>query len=162
MKKITYLISTFVLLIFVSECSGYKPIFSSENLKFKIANYTIEGDKILGKKIYSKLYALSKSSKQDPNARNIDIIINVSKDKNTMSKDSSGKILEYKITLNTKVNVKDFQTDKNILNQNFVSSLTYKIQNQYSDTIKLENKSIENLINKTYQELLIKLSHNIL
>ena len=85
----------------------------------------------------------------------------MSKDKNATFKNSAGKILEYKITLNTKVEIKDFVTDDKILNQTFISSTTYKVQNQYSDTVNLENKSIETLINKTYQEILIKLSQNI-
>ena len=43
-----------------------------------------------------------------------------------------------------------------------LSSSSYKVQDQHSETIKLENRTIENLINKTYQDLLIKLSENIL
>ena len=35
------------------------------------------------------------------------------------------------------------------------------MQDQYSDSIKLENKSIQNLIDKTYQEILIILSQKI-
>ena len=69
--------------------------------------------------------------------------------------------MEYKITLNTFVKVSDSLTDNKILEQNFSSSTTYKLQNQYSDTVKLENKSMESLINKTYQDLLIKMSENI-
>jgi len=161
MKKITYLVLTIALIIFTNGCSGYKPIFSSTNLQFKIANYSIKGDKVIGRKIYSKLHGVSKSTKDDQNITNINLLIDVSKDKNVTSKDSAGKITGYKITLNTKIIATDFETNKKILNQNFNSSLTYKVQNQYSTTMKLENKSIENLINKTYQELLIKLSHKI-
>ena len=69
--------------------------------------------------------------------------------------------MEYKIILNTEVEIKDFVTDDKILYQTFISSLTYKVQSQYSDTVNLENRSIETLINQTYQKLLIKLSHNI-
>ena len=69
--------------------------------------------------------------------------------------------MEYKITLKIKIITTDFITDKKILNQTFISSSAYKVQSQYSDTVKLENKSIENLINKIFQEILIKLSHNI-
>ena len=91
----------------------------------------------------------------------IDLLINVSKTKSTTSKDSSGKTLEYKINLNTKIKITDFITGKKLLNQNFNSSLNYKIQDQYSDTIKLENQTIENLLNKTLQEILIDLSSNM-
>ena len=161
MKKITYLTFSFILLIFINGCAGYKPIFSSTNLQFKIADYSIEGDKILGNKIYSMLYSLSESKKDNQNTRDINFIINISKDKNATAKDSGGKILEYKITLNANVKVTDFITSDKILNQTFITSLSYRVQNQYADTVKLENKSIENLLDKTYRELLIKLAQNI-
>ena len=161
MKKITYLILLTILLIFINGCSGYKPMFSSTNSQFEIADYLIKGDKILGNKIYSKLYNLSKSKKDEQNARNISLLINISKEKNATSKNSAGKILEYKITLNTKVEVTDFMTKDKILNQTFISSLTYKTQDQYSDTVNLENKSIENLIDKTFEELFVQLIESI-
>ena len=120
MKKITYLIFTFVLLIFINGCTGYNPIFGSENLQFKIADYSIEGNKILGNKIYSKLYSLSKSVKDNQNVKNIGFLINTSKNKVATSKNSAGKILKYKITLNTDVIVTDFIT---ILSSEFIGIL---------------------------------------
>ena len=155
MKKIIYPIFSFILLLFINGCAGYEPIFGSTNLQFEIADYSIEGNKILGNKIYSKLYSLSKSKKDDQNLRRVDLVIKVSKDKNVTTKDSAGKILQYKITLNTDIKVTDFITKDKILNQIFVSSLTYKVQDKYSDTVDLENRSIEDLLNKTYQELVI-------
>ena len=161
MKKIFYLTFLISLFIFVNDCTGYKPIFGSTSLQFEISNYDIEGDKILGNKLYSKLFNLSKSKKVNSNTKDLDLLINVSKAKSATSKDSSGKILEYKINLNTKIKITDFITGKKLLEQNFNSSLNYKIQDQYSDTIKLENQTIENLLNKTLQEILIDLSRNI-
>ena len=161
MKKVIYPIFSFILLLFINGCAGYKPIFGSTNLQFEIADYSIEGNKILGNKIYSKLYSLSKSKKNDQNLRSIDLVIKVSKDKNVTTKDSAGKILQYKITLNTDIKVTDFITKDKILNQIFVSSLTYKVQDKYSDTVDLENRSIEDLLNKTYQELVIRLAQNL-
>ena len=161
MKKIAYSIFLFILLIFINGCAGYEPIFSSTNLQFEIADYSIEGNKILGNKIYSKLYSLSKSKKDDQNLRSVDLVIKISKDKNATVKDSTGKILQYKITLNMDIKVTDFITKDKILNQVFISSITYKVQNKYSDTVNLENQTIENLLNKTYQELVIKLAQNI-
>ena len=158
MKKIAYPIFSFILLLFINGCVGYEPIFGSTNLQFEIADYSIEGNKILGNKIYSKVYTLSKSNKDNQNLRNVDLVIKVSKDKNVTVKDSAGKILEYKITLNTDVKITDFVTKDKILDQIFISSLTYKVQNKYSDTVNLENKSIENLLNKTYQELVIRIA----
>ena len=161
MKKITYLIFAFIVLIFISECAGYKPIFGSTNIQFDIADYSIKGDKIIGKKIYSRLHGLSKSEKNDQNITSVKFLIDTLKNKEATAKDNVGKILEYKITIKTKIITTDFITDEKILNQTFISSLTYKVQDQHSDTIKLENKSVENLTNKIFQEILIKLSHNI-
>ena len=56
----------------------------------------------------------------------------------------------------------DFTTNDVILNQIFISSLTYKVQDKYSDTVNLENTSVENLLDKTYQELLTVLAQNII
>ena len=162
MKKIVGPIFSLILLIFIDGCAGYEPIFGSKNLQFEIADYSIEGNKILGNKIYSKLYNLSQSKKDDKNLRNVDLVIKVSKDKNATVKNSDGQILEYKITLNTDVKIADFITKDKILNQIFTSSLTYKVQDNYSDTVNLENRSIEDLLNKTYQELVVKLAQNII
>ena len=158
MKKIIYSI---LILIFLNSCAGYKPIFNSTNLQFKIADYSIEGNKILGKKIYAKLNRLSKSNKDDQNIRAINLLINSSKYKNSTAKDSAGNVVAYKITLKTKIEVIDFLTDDKILGQTFTSSVSYTVQSRQSDTLKLENRSIDNLIDKTYADLLIKLSQNI-
>ena len=77
-------------------------------------------------------------------------------------KDSSGKILEYKITLSTDIKVTDFITQDLLLNENAVYSQSYKTQDKIFETIKIENKSIDDLINKIYQDLLIKMSEKIL
>ena len=63
MKKKTYIIFSFVLLILMYGCAGYKPIFNSTDLNFKIISHSIEGNKILGKNIYSKLFNSARASK---------------------------------------------------------------------------------------------------
>ena len=162
MKKNTFTILLIVLLIFINGCSGYKPIFSSTNLEFNIANYSLEDNKTLGEKIYSRLKRASKLNGNNENVRKIDILIKASQNKKATAKDSSGKILQYKISLNFDVKIKDYLTEDEILNETYSSSFTYKIQNQYSDTLKLEERSINQLVDKTYQQILIKLSENII
>ena len=160
MKKITFLIISLFLFIYINACSGYKPIFSSSNFEFKIADYSINGNKKLGNKIYSKLHNISQSNKNNPDAQSIKMSINTSMDKLATAKDSSGKILEYKINLNTNIIIYNFLTDKEILNQNFNNYSSYKVQDQHSETLKLENKIIENLINTIYQNILVKISES--
>ena len=159
-KKIS-LIFLSIFFILSNGCAGYKPIYSNSNLEFKIVDYTIKGDKRLGNKIYSKLYNLSRTKKNLDSDKSIILLIDTSLNKNETSKDSSGKVLEYKLTLTAKIEILDFLSNDRILNQTFVSSLNYKVQSQYSETIKLENSSIEDLIDKTYKDLLVKLAQNI-
>ena len=158
MKKITYLTISFILLIGINACAGYKPIFSTSNLQFKIGDYSIKGDKSLGKKIYTKLYNLSQSNKNNTAVKNINISIEASKDKTVKVKNSAGKILEYKISLNSNIEIKDYFTNDQILSHNFNYSSSYKTQDQFSDSLRLENKTIENLLDKTYQDLLIEMT----
>ena len=158
MKKITYLTISFILLIGINACAGYKPIFSTSNLQFEISDYSIKGEKNLGKKIYTKLYNLSQSNKNNTAVKNINISIEVSKDKTAKVKNSAGKILEYKISLNTNIEIKDYFTNDQMLSHNFNYSSSYKAQDQFSDSLRLENKTIENLLDKTYQDLLIEMT----
>ena len=162
MKKNTFAIFLILLLIFINGCSGYKPIFSSTNLEFDIADYLLEGDKILGQKIYSRLKRASKFNENNDNIKKIDILINASQNKKATAKDSSGKILQYKISLNFDIKIKNYLTEDEILNETYSSSFSYKIQDQYSDTLKLEERSIDQVVDKTYQQILIKLSENII
>ena len=161
MKKITSLIILLFLFININSCSGYKPIFSSSNFQFKIADSLIEGDKKLGNQIYSKLYNLSKSNKNNANAQSIAVSIDITKDKKATVKDGAGKVLEYRIILTSNIIIKDYLTDDKLLNKTFSYSSAYKTQDQHTETIKLENKSIEDLVNKIYQNLLIEMSQII-
>jgi len=157
MKKITHLITSFILIFCINACAGYKPIYKT-NLQFEIADYSIKANKKLGRQIYSKLYNLSKSNKKNAETKSITIIIDTIKNKTATAKDSAGKVLEYRIILSSNIIIKDYLTDDKILNQNFSYSSIYKAQDLYTETMKFENKSIEDLINKTYQNLLIKMS----
>ena len=160
MKKIAYLIISIIFLNFINACAGYKPIYTT-NLQFEIADYSLKNNEKLGKKLYSKLYNLSKSNKQNTNSLSITIMIDITKSKEASAKDSAGKILEYRNLLSSNIIIKDYLTDDEILNQNFSYSSTYRVQDKYSETKKIENRSTEDLINKMYQDLLIKMSNII-
>ena len=160
MKKITYLIISIVFLSFINACAGYKPIYTT-NLQFEIVDYSLKENKKLGRQIYSKLYSLSKSNKKNTNTQSITIIIDITKNKAAAAKDSTGKILEYIITLNSNIIIKDYLTNDEILNQSFSYSSSYNVQDLYSETLKLEQRSIKDLIDKTYNNLLAKMSEII-
>ena len=161
MKKILLLITSLFILIHISSCTGYKPIFGSTNFNFEIAKHTIDGEKELGNQIYSKLYGVSNLNKNNTASKSIEISINVSKDKFATIKNNAGKILEYRINISTNIIVNDFLENKEILNQNFDYSSSYKVQDQHFETVNLENKTTEDLIEKTYQDCLVKISEII-
>jgi len=158
MNKKIYLPLFLILLFFLYSCVGYEPIFNPTSINFEIKNHNIEGDKSIGKNIYSKLNVLSKANKNNPSKKNVKLLINASKDKTAFSKNISGKIVSYKITINIKVNIIDETTNQNLLNKTFIDSQVYKVQDQYSDTTMLENRTIEALIEQTYETLLIQIS----
>ena len=160
MKKNYSLILSLFLIIFVNGCAGYKPLFNSSSLMINIKKHTIEGDQDLGKRIYLKLENLLKS-KNKKDKKNINLFLDISKNKQPTIKDKSGKITEYKITLNTIIIVKKYETEKLILNKNISNSINYRVQDQYSKSMIKENKAIEDLINQTYQEVLVILIQNI-
>ena len=162
MKKITFFtFISIIFFIFSTSCVGYKPIYATSNFNFKIEQYSIKGNVKLGNLIYRKLNNISLSNKNNPSVKGIVLSIEATKERNPTVKDSVGNILEYEINLNTNIIINDFLTEKIILNQNFNYSISYKAQDEHSDTLKLENQNIENLVNKTYQDVLIKISKAI-
>jgi len=161
MKKISHLLIPLFILISISSCVGYKPIFSTTNFKFKITDHSISGERDLANRIYLKLYSLSKSSEGSPSNINISFTIDVKKKKAEITKDSTGKVTAYNITLITNITAKNTNDNNSIINKIITYSSSYKVQKQYSETLKLENKTIENLTEKTYQDILINLSNNI-
>ena len=162
MRKIIYFILPFIILILLNNCSGYKPIFAAGNIEFNINKHTIKDNKILGNKFYSKLYNLSKSNKNKKNSKSLNILISAKKEKSTTSKNSAGKTLEYRIVLTVKTIITDAKNDEKIMDEIFTSSINYNVQDQYSDTLKLENKSTDELLDATYRKFLIKFSEKII
>ena len=159
MKKITFLIISSFLFIYINACTGYTPIYSSSSFNYKIEDYSLKGEERLSNLIFRKLNNVS--NKNNPDVKGIGISIETKKKKTPTVKNSAGKILEYEINLITDIIINDFLSENIILNHNFNYSISYKVQNEYSETIKLENQNIVNLVNKTYEEILIKISEII-
>ena len=161
MKKIILIFVSIVFLTSIINCSGYKPIFVSKKMNFKISEHISEGDKLIGNKIYSKLNRASSSGINDKNIQDLIIYIESKKDKKATTKDKTGKILEYKITLNINIKITKNINNNIVLDKIYNSALRYKVQEQHSDNIKLENKTVQNLTDQIYQDVLIDLSNNI-
>jgi len=81
MKKITFLIITTILFVYINACTGYTPIYGSSKFNFKIEGHTIKGETRLANSIYRKLYNTSLSNKDNPTAQSISISIETEKEK---------------------------------------------------------------------------------
>ena len=57
MKKIVHLLILAVLFNFLNSC-GYSPIFKTENLKFHVVEYSLDGNEKVGNKILSNMYGI--------------------------------------------------------------------------------------------------------
>lgn len=105
MKKIISISILSILLTLTNNCSGYKPIFASKNMNFKISEHITEGDKRIGNEIYSKLYRASSSKTNNKNIQDLNIYIKSEKEKMATAKDTTGKTLEYKMSLNINIKI---------------------------------------------------------
>ncbi len=150
-----------ILFASLTACADYKPIFNASNINFEIVDYSLKGNDKLSNQIYLMLRNASKSNTNSLETKKIYLVVNTSKNKSSTAKDSAGKILGYKINLSTEVTIKNLSTGDMILSENLSFSSSYKVQTQYSETLKLENKSMDNLLDKTFQDLLIKLIEKI-
>jgi len=73
------------------------------------------------------------------------LFVYADKDIDVSNKSSTGKILEYSITLNYQIEAKNNLTGKKIYSKKISRTENYKSSDLYSDTISNEKKIIENI-----------------
>ena len=127
------------ILIIVNGCN-YKPLFDQDQLKsFAVKSYEINGDKRVAQVLVNKLSIVRDKSGK------FNIIIFAKKETNIANKSSSGKILEYSVTLNYDVKVKNNITSEIIYSKNVSNTQNYKSSKLYSESKKREKKIVENI-----------------
>ena len=161
MKKNNKAIYLIFILGLVYGCVGYEPIFNTSSLSFKIEEYKIEGDKMTANKIYASLKRSENYELTENQPLAINFSINTSKTKVETIKDKTGKIKEYKIILKAKVEATEYLSENILLSEIFEASSSYKVQDNYSETVLSENKSIEGLTETIFQNIFSKLSVKI-
>ena len=156
MKKIIKVILPLLLIILINNC-GYTPIFNSanSNLNFEITEHVISGDTKTGNIILSNL---KRNLTIRENNKKIKVIINSSQSKVATTKSSTGKATAYRIKVKTNIEIIDYDMGNVILADTFSSSLNYKVQDQYSDTINVEEKTLKNILLRIHENLIIKIS----
>ena len=141
----------FTLLLLLTNCFGYKPIFLNTDL-----NYNINDIKILSQnKVTNQIVRKLKSFKYNDNKENVSIEISSTNEERVLSKDNAGDpiIFETNIVVDIKILFEN-QDDKSF---QFKESFTYNNQSTKFD-LKLYKDNIQkNVTEKIIKEIILKI-----
>ena len=101
---------------------------------------------------------LKRNLTANENNKKIKVVINSSQSKIATTKSSTGKATAYKIKVESNIEVIDYDMGNVILADTFSSSLNYKVQDQYSETINIEEKTLKNILLRIHEKIIIKIS----
>ena len=132
-----------IVLIFLLEGCGYQPLFSGTASNFEIENISLEGDIKIAKKISRNLVSLIKSN---DDIQKINIIINVHKNTQSITKDTTGKTTNFEVTLIINIIGKNLSNNDVIFQKEYLFSKIYQNKNSASDTLNVELKAIDDII----------------
>ncbi len=99
----------------------------------------MEGDKRVAQILINKMGIIRDKSGK------FNIIIFANKNTEIENKSSSGKILEYIVTLNYKIQLKNNITSEVVYSKNVSNTQTYKSSKLYSESLDREKKIVENI-----------------
>ena len=137
-----------ILIFFVLTQCGFKPIFSSKEVNFKIKK--IESNE----KIEIIENRLSNLINADPKFF-YDLVIDYSESKTTLSKDSQGKSLLLRIKI--KINLKVIENDKVLLKKDYFSNFDYQNLDKKFELSEYENEIRKNMFDEIANKILIDL-----
>mgnify|MGYP001183247564 FL=1 len=148
MKKIIVLFISILL----TNCGGYKPIYSSKGLNFYLDEIKFSNNDRTSQKIVRKLnpYRTSSNEKQK-----IDLEINSSKELRTIAKDAKGNDTTFEIVI--KSNIKVINESLDITNINIEERFVHNNQTNKFE-LKQYRKNIEDdLIDIILDKFLVKI-----
>ena len=137
-----------LLFLFLTSC-GYTPLYSSKENRLNISIENYEGDNDINFKLISKL-----RTHKNLNTEEFKIKIKTDYKKTDLSKDITGKIQDYELTISS-----TFEVNYSDTTRNFTVKETFTMKNleddfeerNYEKTIK------DNLANSIYQKLMIQM-----
>ena len=139
----------FFLILILSACS-YKPIFSENNYNFEINKIIFTGERYINRIIKNNLDLIKKEDKQTKKEYNL--LIQTSKKKLIVSKDSKGDPLKFDLIVTTYFEIS--HNEKLLLKKELIKNSVYnndidKFNLEQNEKIILENlseKISENII----------------
>ena len=130
-----------LFLSFLSSC-GYQSLLNENLKKISIKSFNIEGNKKLAQILKNNLV----SSKSRDKSNNLTLNINARKNRAIIHKDSTGKIIEYNLRISVDLTATESVSQKKVLSKTFTLDRNYKASNLYIDSINIEKKIINELI----------------
>ena len=146
MKKIIFI----SLIIFLSNCAGYKPIFTSDQTNFYIEKIEISDDS----KHVRKLIKSLKPYSVDNGKQSITLKLDLDKQENVIMKDAKGDPASYEIKIELKV---DIITMNGTNKLNFKENFTFNNQSNKFELNQYKKRIQITLIEKIHQDLIMRL-----
>lgn len=146
------LIKNIILIVIFTYSCGFKVINISELQNFYISNIETSGDKRIAYNLKNKLLLKTNDSSKE----NIELIIDVKKNKVVKEKNASNEITKYLINVNLKIKIR--KNDKVIKQLSITNEKDYNVDSQYSQTIINENKAVKSITELLVTKLLREIS----
>ena len=149
LKKEFFLI---VIFIFIFNCN-YKPLLNNDQLKqLKFHQIETSGNKRIAQIIVNKLNIVK-------DKKGVFVIsVNGKKSVDIANKSVTGKILNYNITLECDVEIKNSLSGKILYTKKITNSQNYKASSMYSDTVSREKKIIEDVSSLMAKQIINEMS----
>ena len=141
----------FFILFSLCSCSGYSPIFSTKEANFYIDKIIITEDEKLIRKIVKNLKPYTiKNGK-----RKVELELDLKLDETVILRDEKGDVAsqEMKVTLD----VKSILQNKEIKKFRFVEKFSFNNQSNKFELNQYKKNIQSNMIDKIYEELILKL-----
>ncbi len=147
MKKILI----FFILIIISNCSGYSPIFSSKLTNFYIEEIIVSKDDKLIRKIIKNLKPYTVNN----NTRKIKLELDLELNESVILRDEKGDVASEEIKLT--LNVKSIFSNKETKSFKFVEKFTVNNQSNKFELNQYKKSIQSNMVDKIYEDLILKL-----
>ena len=141
-----------ILVLFLTNCSGYKPVFSTKDINFFISQIIITDNDKISYKIKKKL---KHYSSENINKIKISLNINSSKKVKIISKDNKGDALMFNLVINSNVDI--LSNDIVEKKYKFTEKFTFKNQANKFELEQYKRSLEDELIDKIFEKLILNL-----
>ena len=137
--------------IFLSNCAGYKPIFSPTDIDFKAVEIDYDPKDKISKKLERKILNIS----NDSSSKQLKFVLGSKKEERILSKDKKGNplIFEISITTNLEIIFTNSETKKYIFNEKF----NYNNQSDKFELAQQKKISEKIILERLFEKILDQL-----